>query len=232
MARQPDDDAPPNGRGVTPPFVSAIERASRGIEAVQRHPWRVAAIAVLIVVVSAAAWRVLDVPAPAAPEVRLPMATRSAEPATSDSPSSSRGADVVVHVAGAVARAGVYRLSDGARTVDAIGAAGGARADADLARVNLAARLSDGLRVYVPAVGEATVPPLEGQDAVPGGGPINLNAATAEQLDDLPGIGPSTAAAIIAHRRDHGPFQSIDQLLDVRGIGAAKLEQIRPFLVV
>ena len=102
----------------------------------------------------------------------------------------------------------------------------------DLARVNLAARLSDGLRVYVPAVGETATPVVGGATDPAEQGPINLNEATADQLDDLPGIGPATATAIVAYRRDHGPFSSIEQLLDVRGIGPSKLEQIRSMVVV
>jgi competence protein ComEA len=138
----------------------------------------------------------------------------------------------VVHVAGAVVSPGVYRLGDGARTVDAISAAGGVRGDADVARVNLAARLSDGLRVYVPMIGEVAVPLVDGSTGAAEQGPVNLNSATADQLDDLPGVGPATATAIIAYRRDHGPFVSVEQLLEVRGIGPSKLEQIRSLIVV
>jgi competence protein ComEA len=185
---------------------------------------------VALVVAVAIAWRVLAAPAAGAPEARLPLATRSV--ASAAAPATSRGAEVVVHVAGAVVSPGVYRLSDGARTIDAISAAGGGRGDADLARVNLAARLSDGLRVYVPAVGETATPVVGGATDPAEQGPINLNEATADQLDDLPGIGPATATAIVAYRRDHGPFSSIEQLLDVRGIGPSKLEQIRSMVVV
>jgi competence protein ComEA len=214
------------------PFAPRFDTIGRAIEAARRHPALVAAIAAIAIVGAIATWRVVAAPPAQPPEAHLPMATRGPTSDASGAPATTHASDVVVHVAGAVARSGVYRLSDGARVVDALSAAGGARTDADLARVNLAARLSDGLRVYVPAVGEAVVPPVEGQDSETGNGPINLNSATAEQLDDLPGIGPATAAAIVAYRRDHGPFQSVDQLLDVRGIGAAKLEQIRSLLVV
>ncbi len=157
------------------------------------------------------------------------------------------GADrgqVVVHVAGAVAAPGVVRLSNGSRVVDAVTAAGGLRADADPDRVNLAATLVDGQRVVVPIVGQpvpAEVAPAPapssggataGAASSGGAAPVDLNTATAEQLDALPGVGPSTAAAILDHRASAGPFTSVDQLLDVRGIGEAKLEALRDLVSV
>jgi competence protein ComEA len=196
----------------------------------RNHPVRVGSTVVALVVAVALAWRLLAAPATGAPESQLPMATRGA--ASAVSPATSRGAEVVVHVAGAVVNPGVYRLSDGARAIDAISAAGGARSDADIARINLAARLTDGLRVYVPAVGETATPLIEGSTDGTMQGPLNLNAATADQLDGLPGVGPATAAAIVAYRRDHGPFSSIEQLLEVRGIGPSKFEQLRSLVVV
>ncbi|TML08626.1 MAG: competence protein ComEA [Actinobacteria bacterium] len=207
-----------------------MQRVALAYRFARYHPVRVGSMVVALVVAVAIAWRVLAAPAAGAPEARLPLATRSV--ASAAAPATSRGAEVVVHVAGAVVSPGVYRLSDGARTIDAISAAGGGRGDADLARVNLAARLSDGLRVYVPAVGETATPVVGGATDPAEQGPINLNEATADQLDDLPGIGPATATAIVAYRRDHGPFSSIEQLLDVRGIGPSKLEQIRSMVVV
>src|SRR5437870_5732703 len=207
-----------------------MQRVALAYRFARNHPVRVASMVIALVVAVAIAWRVLAAPAAGAPEARLPLATRSV--ASAAAPATSRGAEVVVHVAGAVVSPGVYRLSDGARTIDAISAAGGGRGDADLARVNLAARLSDGLRVYVPAVGETATPVVGGATDPAEQGPINLNEATADQLDDLPGIGPATATAIVAYRRDHGPFSSIEQLLDVRGIGPSKLEQIRSMVVV
>ena len=152
---------------------------------------------------------------------------------------------VVVHVAGAVTSPGVVRLSTGSRVVDAVSAAGGLRADADPDRVNLAAPLTDGQRVVVPVLGQpapvdvgggAGTAATAGADGVDGGGsvpgPVDLNTATAEQLDTLPGVGPSTAAAIIEHRDSAGPFRSVDALLDVRGIGEAKLEALRDLVTV
>lgn len=145
--------------------------------------------------------------------------------------------DVVVHVVGAVVAPGVQRLPAGSRVIDAVERAGGAAGDADLARINLAAPLADGQQVYVLRIGEvAPMPPVgaaagaagspAGGDAA--GGPVDINRATATELEELPGVGPATAEAIIAHREQNGPFTSVDDLIDVRGIGDAKLEQIRP----
>ncbi|HWS45733.1 MAG TPA: ComEA family DNA-binding protein, partial [Acidimicrobiia bacterium] len=154
---------------------------------------------------------------------------------------------LVVDVVGAVQHGGVVRVAAGARVVDAIAAAGGATGAADLARVNLAAPVADGARIAVPAVGEPA--PALDPGAVSGGGgggggggatgpgagtaaPIDLNTATAEQLDALPGIGPATAAAIVHDRQSHGPFRSVDDLARVRGIGKAKVDQLRDLVSV
>jgi competence protein ComEA len=176
-------------------------------------------------------------PAAAPPEVSLPFATTLAATAPVTSSTTSVPEVVVVHVAGAVQRPGVLRLDPGARVVDAVDAAGGLAPNADGARLNLAAPVADGDRVYVPAVGEEPPPVVPGGPSGGSGGdepsgPLDLNGASLEDLDALPGIGPATAAAILEHRDRIGGFTSVDQLLDVRGIGEAKLEQLRPLVTV
>jgi competence protein ComEA len=142
---------------------------------------------------------------------------------------------IVVHVAGAVAEPGVYELPAGSRVGAAIETAGGPSRRADPGALNLAAPLADGERVYVPKVGE-TVPRIPVEDAPAGSaapaGPVDVNRATAEELDQLPGIGPTTAAAIVDHREENGPFASVDDLEAVRGIGPAKLDAIRGLVSV
>lgn len=149
---------------------------------------------------------------------------------------------VVVYVAGAVLVPAVYELPIGARVTDAITAAGGLTADADADVLNLAAAVRDGDRVFVPRVGQpvpVAVNPTGGGRASAGSAdratasdPVDLNTATVEALDALPGVGPSTAAAIVAHRERDGPFLTVDDLLDVRGIGPAKLDAIRELVTV
>ena len=133
---------------------------------------------------------------------------------------------VVVDVVGAVRRAGLYRLQQGARIADAVARAGGATAKADLALINLAAPLADGEQVVVPKRGAAasSAAPSAG---VASSGPVHLSTATLEQLDSLPGIGPVTAQKILDYRQKHGAFTSVDELDAVPGIGPARLEQLK-----
>jgi competence protein ComEA len=137
----------------------------------------------------------------------------------------------LVHVVGAVHRPGVYRLAAGRRVQDAIRRAGGARPGADLQAINLAAKLADAQQVVVPRRGAATAGsaavPASGAVAGAASGPINLNAATAEQLDTLDGVGPATAQKILEYRQQHGGFRSIDDLGQISGIGPKKLEALR-----
>lgn len=206
-----------------------------------------AAAAVVVVVVSAAV--LLRGPAPPPPELALPLAGAAGDPASSSTTlgsttSSTAATEVVVHAAGAVARPGVYRLAAGARVSDLLDAAGGPVPGADLDRLNLAAPLVDGERVFVPLPGQevpAVSPSLGGGGRDPGragGGaprpeaPLDLNRATLDELDELPGVGPSTAQAIVDERDRRGGFTAVDQLLEVRGIGDAKLAALRELVRV
>lgn len=136
---------------------------------------------------------------------------------------SSSGGDVVVDVTGAVRRPGVYRLPAGARVIDAIERAGGAVGRAAVEGINRAARLADGQQVVVPERG--------GGGAVAGAageeGPISLGAATADQLEEIDGIGPVTAGKIVEYRDQHGGLASVEQLDEVSGIGPATMESLR-----
>lgn len=136
---------------------------------------------------------------------------------------------LVVHVVGAVMRPGLYRLEDGARIADAIRRAGGASKRADLSLVNLAAPISDGTQIVVPRrAPPAGAEPASGSPgAAPTSGPVHLNTATVEQLDELPGVGPVTAQKIVDYREQRGAFSSVDDLDAIPGIGPARLEQLR-----
>jgi competence protein ComEA len=136
---------------------------------------------------------------------------------------------LIVHVVGAVRRPGLYRLAHGSRIADALRRAGGSTRRADLSLVNLAAPVSDGTQVVVPrrvaaaAAGDGGGTPAAGA----AGGPVHLNTATVEQLDELPGVGPVTAQKIVDWRDQHGAFSSVDDLDAIPGIGPARLEQLR-----
>lgn len=142
-------------------------------------------------------------------------------------------ADVVVHVSGAVVAPGVYTLPSSARVADAVETAGGAAPDADIHRLNLAARLADGQRVHVPVVGEPLPSDaLAAAEAPVAGGPVNLNTATSDQLEALPGIGPALAEAIMKERDRRGGFRTVEDLLRVRGIGDQRFSDLRDLVTV
>jgi competence protein ComEA len=213
-------------------------------------------VAALLVLALAVVPRVRGSSRGSQPSIDLPRAATGSAPTMSSTPSLREPTGTVasgmwIAAAGAVNRPGLYRLRTGARVSELLVAAGGLSVDADIDRLNLAAILLDGQRLYVPRRGEASVPSVVTGDggspptapAPPSGGssdpdppsrehPVNLNTATLADLDRLPGVGPSTAAAIIDHRTKNGPFHGVDDLALVRGIGPAKLEQLRELVTV
>ncbi len=224
------------------------------VAAIRADPGRaglfaLAAVGVIAVMVTAFAMT-RDKPPPIA-SAKLPpvQMVSSAAPRPSTS-TSTPGADqpAVVSVVGLVHKPGLVTLQPGARIADAVAAAGGTLDGADLIGLNMAQRVTDGQQLVVgiaPGPGEPTrlgsaVTPSGGpaaprSAASPSGaaaGPVDLNAATVEQLDTLPGIGPVTAAAIVAWRAANGSFTSVDQLADVDGIGPARLEKLRSLVRV
>lgn len=177
------------------------------------------AIAVALLLVGARAIRAED--GAAVPFASSGPAARGGEGSFSIA---GQAADLVVHVAGAVARPGVYRLPSGSRVNDAVRRAGGPAAMAELEAVNLAARLADGQQVVVPARGPAGVATAAGGEAE---GPIALGTATVAQLDTIEGIGPVTAQDIVEFREQHGGLASVEQLDQISGIGPATMESLR-----
>lgn len=174
----------------------------------------------------------LLVPGHAQPTAERPLEAVEADPTPAIGTGTAEvdpGTEVVVHVAGAVHRPGLYRLDEGSRIADAIREAGGATRRAALVGVNLARKLIDGEQVVVPArnASGAVPQPASAADA----GPVRLSLATIEMLDALPGIGPVTAQKIIDYREEHGPFTSVDELDAIPGIGPARVEQLRGLVV-
>ncbi|TCW37735.1 competence protein ComEA [Laceyella sacchari] len=141
---------------------------------------------------------------------------------------------IIIDVKGAVHKPGIYHFSTEARVYEALERAGGARDEADLGRVNLAEPLRDGMVLYIPKQGEQGTPFMEmaKADSADASGKINVNTATVEELDKLNGIGPSKAEAIVRYREEHGPFQSVEDIAQVPGIGAKTVEKFREQITV
>ena len=226
-------DAPPgreqerDGRDVAGDAVRRVASLRRLITG--RHLAVVAALlvgAVVVTFVALSRSQATEVPL----SVTTAVTTAHADPTPSPSPQTAR-----VHVAGAVTRPGVVWVPVGAIVQDAIVAAGGLSADADPAQLNLAAPVSDGMQIIVGTAEE----PL-GVISEPGGGgggdgsagPLDLNTATADQLEELPGIGPVSAAAILAWRAEHGRFTAVEELQEVSGIGPKTFERLAPLVRV
>lgn len=144
---------------------------------------------------------------------------------------------IIVDVKGEVISPGVYELEEGQRMKDLIELAGGLTPDADEMKINLAAILSDAMAIYIPKVGEEE--PLMAESVMAGNqsltsenGKININQATAEELQKLPGIGPAKATAIISYRDENGPFQTVEELQNVSGIGPKSIEKMKDDIAV
>lgn len=246
-----DEDTDPNS--LLPRWLPDGSARAGWLATVRADPARAGAIALAVIAAVAVLVTVFtlvrDQPAQVA-SAKLPpveMASSASRPPTA-SPSAKPDSPVVVSVVGLVHTPGLVTLAPGARIADALTAAGGAVNGADTIGLNMARPLLDGEQIVVgvaPRAGQpATLgssvssgPATSATSAAPGKGPasttakpgevINLNTATAQQLDALPGIGPVTAAAIVSWREAHGKFTSVDQLADVEGIGPARLEKLR-----
>ena len=201
--------------------------------------------AVSTVVVVFVGWWLLRSPAPPVESTiaRVTSTALVASPMTSVPTTALT--EITVHVAGAVNKPGVYVLSSRSRVVDAITAAGGPTRSADVDAINLALPLVDSEQIVVPRRGEKVVIRNPSPRSAPGSPReptsngdqskdilININTASASELESLPGVGPATAKAIIAHRTTVAPFSSVDDLLQVAGIGPAKLEAMRAYVAL
>jgi competence protein ComEA len=219
-------------------------RLSSGLSPAVR---RIGATTGLAAVVAVVVWQLLSTTGPPV-EASIPLARGDAPDVAVTSPIVAPEASavveieqlatsgrVVVHVAGAVLHPGLVSGETGWRIDDAVRAAGGPLIDADLDRLNLAAFIEDGQRVFVPLEGQDE-PVVVTAQADTGGddrsGPVNVNRADAALLETLPGVGPATAETIIAHREEHGNFADVDALVAVRGIGPATIEALRDHVTV
>jgi competence protein ComEA len=173
--------------------------------------------------------RPVDIAAPA--DAVSPVLSQVTGPTGSLAPSL---VPIIVDVAGWVRSPGVYEFASGDRVIDAVNRAGGARKGADLTSLNLAAPLTDGTQIVIPKPGAIVTGDGSSDTGTASGGTalVNINSASGTELEELPGVGPVTAAAIIDYRTQNGPFAAVDDLIDVSGIGPSTLEQIRPFATV
>jgi competence protein ComEA len=247
----PEFDAPPRPAASERPGPEPESSLARATVLDRVHDWRSdrrvgMAVAVLVVLAAAAAWMRTNSEG-SSPE-RAPATATSGVSDAPDANGASRAdgavtttsaSGLLLHVVGAVRAAGVVELAPGARVRDAVAAAGGAADDADLERMNLAAPVADGQRIAVPRIGEPLPAPAAGDgapvdaaDPEAASGPLNINAATAAELEQLPGIGPTLAEAIVREREKRGRFDSVEDLKQVRGIGEGRFADIRDLVTV
>jgi competence protein ComEA len=201
-------------------------------------PWLSVAVIAVIAVVGLVVAVVVWARSGSAPEVVIPPARAMSLPGSPavagglGGPSPGSTAGVTVHVVGQVRRPGVVTLTPGARVADAVRATGGVARSADLRSVNLARVLHDGEQIVVGAVGSAAPGPVSDSSAQAASSPINLNTATVEQLESLPGVGPVLAGRIIGWRTEHGSFTSVNELREVSGIGDSKFADLSKAVTV
>ncbi|MGZ4128822.1 MAG: helix-hairpin-helix domain-containing protein [Actinomycetota bacterium] len=208
-----------------PAYLSERLRA-RLLDRLRFHPREAGALAVLglLLVIGAGLAYVRARPAAA-------MSAPSGAVATASPAASVAANTIIVDVAGAVRKPGVYDFPQGARVIDAIHKAGGFARGADPQAINLARPLVDGEQVLVPKVGE-TPAAAGGTGSAQQGGKININSAGVSDFDGLPGIGPVLAQKIVDYRQQHGPFRSIEDLMKVSGIGQAKFDSLKDLVTV
>ena len=202
------------------PVVPSWRERIEGLGGRRRDALLVAGVVIIIISGGLGLWA-RGAPASIAPPARA---------TPSPGPIASTAGAVVVHVAGAVRHPGIIELPAGSRVADAIALAGGPRPNADLDLLNLAAVVVDGTQILVPgstSIGSVIPSPIPSGAST---STVNLNTADQPVLETVPGIGPVKAGAIIAYRTENGSFTSIDQLLEVSGIGPATLESLRPFV--
>lgn len=220
---------------VTPTWRERLEELAGR----RRDVWLVAGLVLVValgaVVLRARSAQPVIAPPAQAEDGALPVS--AASPGVAVTPGVP-GTTILVHVAGAVRRPGLYEMTAGARIADAIDLADGPKPTADLSALNLAEPLTNGQKIEVPRKGEevevsAPSAPVAGSPTTPvPAGAININSADQVTLETIPGIGPVTAQAIIAYRTEIGSFTSIEQLLEVSGIGPATLESMRPYVTL
>lgn len=243
-----DDDGDDEGDGGVPPWVPDGAPGGGWLAAIRADPGRaggvalaaIAVLAVLVTVFTLMRHRPAPVVSADLPPVQMASTSiTSSPPAPDPTPQST-----VVSVIGLVGQPGLVTLAPDARVADAVTAAGGPLHGADTVGLNLARHVADGEQIVVGIAAPAGRPPLlgssvgaapeSGPPAAPTkpAGPLDLNTATAEQLDALPGVGPVTAAAIVAWRAANGRFTAVDQLGEIDGIGPARLDKLRPLVRV
>lgn len=192
----------------------------------ERHRVLVVSVLAIFIVGGVGTWIALR-PRPGPIIVTTPEPTFTPVPLPTATPAPLR-----VYVTGAVERADVYTLPPGSLVKDAVAAAGGATADADLEQINLAVEVYDQQQIHVPRKGEAVTPVAAPVGAPSTTGKVDINTASVEELDTLPGIGPAIAQRIIDYRTEHGAFVAIEDITNVKGIGPATYEEIKDLIAV